>query len=58
MVKDHSDTKRENPLPPHGLLIHRQNNTYHERDREKERVRETRSEKIDIIISRGKKYAV
>ena len=21
MVKDHSDSERENPLPPHGLLI-------------------------------------
>ena len=21
MVKDHSDSKRENPLPPHGLLF-------------------------------------
>ena len=41
MVKDHSDSKRGNPLPPHGLLfsisckgsficiIHRQDNTYH-----------------------------
>ena len=38
MVKDHSDTKRGNPLPPHGLLAarvllyapsHRQDSTYH-----------------------------
>ena len=31
MVKDHSDSKRGNPLPPHGLLfpISRQDNTYH-----------------------------
>ena len=41
MVKDHSDSKRGNPLPPHGLLfpisskgsficiMHRQDNTYH-----------------------------
>ena len=41
MVKDHSDSKRENPLPPHGLLFpisskaslyapsHRQDSTYH-----------------------------
>ena len=41
MVKDHSDSERGNPLPPHGLLvpissngsficiIHRQDNTYH-----------------------------
>ena len=41
MVKDHSDSKRGNPLLPHGLLFsisskfflyalsHRQNNTYH-----------------------------
>ena len=21
MVKDHSDSKRENPLPPHGLIF-------------------------------------
>ena len=42
MVKDHSDSKRGNPLPPHGLLFpnsskvflyassHRQDNTYHD----------------------------
>ena len=36
MVKDHSDSDRGNPLPPHGLLFpisskgsHRQDNTYH-----------------------------
>ena len=38
MVKDHSDSERENPLPPHGLLFpmvllyapsHRQDCTYH-----------------------------
>ena len=31
MVKDHSDSERGNPLPPHGLLfpINRQDNTYH-----------------------------
>ena len=41
MVKDHSDSERENPLPPHGLLftinsngfyictIHRRDSTYH-----------------------------
>ena len=40
MVKDHSDSERRNPLPPHGLLFpnsrvllyassHRQDNTYH-----------------------------
>ena len=41
MVKDHSDSKRGNPLPPHGLLFpmnskgsfilhpHRQDSTYH-----------------------------
>ena len=40
MVKDHSDSERGNPLPPHGLLFpikrlllyapsHRQDNTYH-----------------------------
>ena len=41
MVKDHSDSEKENPLPPHRLLLsinskgsfictpHRQNNTYH-----------------------------
>ena len=40
MVKDHSDSERENPLPPHGLLqlaarallyapSHRQDSTYH-----------------------------
>ena len=42
MVKDHSDSKKGNPLPPHGLLFpisskgsflyassHRQDNTYH-----------------------------
>ena len=41
MVKDHSDSERGNPLPPHRLLfpigskgsfifiIHRQDNTYH-----------------------------
>ena len=41
MVKDHSDSEKGNPLPPHGLLlsinskgyfictIHRQDNTYH-----------------------------
>ena len=41
MVKDHTDSKRGNLLPPHGLLfpisskgsfmciIHRQDNTYH-----------------------------
>ena len=41
MVKDHSDSERENPLPPHGLLSpisskvflyassHRHDNTYH-----------------------------
>ena len=41
MVKDHSDSERGNPLPPHGLLLsinsrvllyapsHRQDNTYH-----------------------------
>ena len=38
MVKDHSDSERANPLPPHGLLfpvsskgcfIYRQDNTYH-----------------------------
>ena len=31
MVKDHSDSKRGNPLPPHRLLfpISRQDNTYH-----------------------------
>ena len=31
MVKDHSDSERGNPLPPHGLLVpsHRQDNTYH-----------------------------
>ena len=41
MVKDHSDSERGNPLPPHGLLftfnskgsfictIHRQDSTYH-----------------------------
>ena len=41
MVKDHSDSERENPLPPHRLLFrlaarvllyapsHRQDNTYH-----------------------------
>ena len=41
MVKDHSDSERGNPLPPHGLLFsidskgllyapsHRQGNTYH-----------------------------
>ena len=42
MVKDHSDSERGNPLPPHGLLFpisskgslyassHRQDNTYHD----------------------------
>ena len=32
MVKDHSDSERGNPLPPHGLLfpISRQDNTYHQ----------------------------
>ena len=39
MVKDHSDSERGNPLPPHRLLLsirfflyapsHRQDNTYH-----------------------------
>ena len=37
MVKDHSDSERGNPLPPHGLTArvllyapsHRQDNTYH-----------------------------
>ena len=33
MVKDHSDSERGNPLPPHGLLLyapsHRQDSTYH-----------------------------
>ena len=41
MVKDHSDSEKGNPLPPHGLLFpirskgsficitHRQDNTYH-----------------------------
>ena len=42
MVKDHSDSEKGNPLPPHGLLLsinskgsfictiqHRQDNTYH-----------------------------
>ena len=42
MVKDHSDSERGNPLPPHGLLFqinskgsflyapsHRQDSTYH-----------------------------
>ena len=38
MVKDHSDSEKGIPLPPHGLLfpissngsfIHRQDNTYH-----------------------------
>ena len=35
MVKDHSDSDRGNPLPPHGLLFllyassHRQDSTYH-----------------------------
>ena len=41
MVQDHSDSERENPLPPHGLLFrltarvllyaqsHRQDSTYH-----------------------------
>ena len=36
MVKDHSDSEKGNPLPPHRLLLsisskgsHRQNNTYH-----------------------------
>ena len=36
MVKDHSDSKRGNPLQPHGLLFsinskgsHRQDSTYH-----------------------------
>ena len=31
MVKDHSDSERENPLPPHGLLfpINIQDSTYH-----------------------------
>ena len=31
MVKDHSDSERGNPLPPHGLLfpISRQDSTYH-----------------------------
>ena len=40
MVKDHSDSERGNPLPPHGRLTarvllhapsHRQDNTYHRR---------------------------
>ena len=40
MVKDHSDSERGNPLPPHGLLFpiifilyapsHRQDSTYHD----------------------------
>ena len=42
MVKDHSDSERGNPLPPHRLLFpinskgflyassHRQDNTYHD----------------------------
>ena len=41
MVKDHSDSEKGNPLPPHGLILpisskvllyapsHRQDNTYH-----------------------------
>ena len=33
MVKDHSDSEKGNPLPPHRVLLyapsHRQNNTYH-----------------------------
>ena len=38
MVKDHSDSEKANPLPPHRLLLsrfflyapsHRQDNTYH-----------------------------
>ena len=39
MVKDHSDSEKGNPLPPHRLLLsinskgsfisHRQDNTYH-----------------------------
>ena len=31
MVKDHSDSEKGNPLPPHRLLlsINRQDNTYH-----------------------------
>ena len=33
MVKDHSDSEKRNPLPPHRLLLyapsHRQDSTYH-----------------------------
>ena len=28
MVKDHSDSESENPLPPHGLLFHINSNDY------------------------------
>ena len=28
MVKDHSDSERENPLPPHGLLFSISNMSY------------------------------
>ena len=59
MVKDHTDSERGNPLPPHGLLFsisskgsHRHDNTYHglcytrrERERDGDRDRETQKDR-------------